>query len=57
MNISDISSLTNILGMLKTPQLIKYNEKDCIIKEIFFAADGYDAQEFSCDVSGTLICT
>lgn len=56
-NISDISSLTNILGMLKTPQLIKYNEKDCIIKEIFFAADGYDAQEFSCDVSGTLICT
>ncbi|MBE7012130.1 MAG: S-layer homology domain-containing protein [Ruminococcaceae bacterium] len=56
MKVENIIKSDEIMTKLKTPQLVLYQEKDGVLKEIVFAADGYDANRFSLDKTGTLPC-
>lgn len=57
MDVSDIKKSENLLAQFNKPQLIKYYLSDNVLNEVVFAVDGYDLQNFSCDVDATVTCT
>lgn len=56
-DVSDIVGNAALIGQLNTPQLIKYEINQDVLKKITFASDGYDSNEFSLDLERTLECT
>ncbi len=53
---SKIVNDSTYTSLLNKKQLVIYNQKDGVLKEIVFPKDGYDAQEFSVDAKANFRC-
>lgn len=56
-SVKNVLNSPSMMDCLETAQLVKYTADGDVLKNIEFAADGYDANEFSLDDAGSMTCS